>query len=336
MNYILRDEKALLYESGFGCDNGLFISIDGEKYLLSDSRYTIDAKLNLNKDVKYIESPDLFKDACKLIKEGSKLLVDPKDLSVFEFEKLKLCGALFEFREDFSKNKRIIKSKEELEYIRRSAKLNVEAFNDFAVFLSKNGLGLSEEDLYNEAKYIWGKKGDLSFLPIIAINENAAKAHARASDKRLKYGDSLLVDAGTTYKGYCSDRTRVIGFNEGELSFEKPYFAREKVGKMYDLVKLAHDEAIKAIKVGMDCKDIDSRAREVFKEANMDKYFTHSLGHGVGLNIHELPVIAQKSTQIVEANMAFTIEPGLYFEGDFGLRFEDIVIIHENGEVEVL
>lgn len=335
MNYVLRDEKAIAFECGFGCDNGLFVNVDGKKYLLSDSRYTIDAKLNIYKDVEFIESPDLFKSACDLI-AGKKVIIDPFDLKLGEFEALKESKAQFEYKKNFSKYKRTVKSKEELDFIRKSAALNIEAFNEFASYLEREGLNKTELELYNMAKFIWGSKGEVSFEPIIAINENAAKAHARPSDKRLQYGDILLVDAGTTYKGYASDRTRVLGFNEGKLSFDKPHFADQKIDKAYKAIKKAHDEAIAFIKLGIPCKAIDEKAREVLKELGMDKYFTHSLGHGVGLNIHEFPVIGVKGDQCVEANVAFTIEPGLYFEGEFGVRYEDIVIVHEDGKVEIL
>ena len=168
----------------------------------------------------------------------------------------------------------------------------------------------------------------LSFEPIVAINENAAKPHALPTDTEVKIGSLILVDAGLKYERYCSDRTRVAEYGNN-LNFDKKHqtFLSSKRQKVYDTVLKAQERAIKAAKPGVKACDIDKAAREVIEKAGYGKYFVHSTGHGVGLDIHELPVISAKSETIIEENMIFTIEPGIYLPGEFGVRIEDMVRI---------
>jgi Xaa-Pro aminopeptidase len=180
-----------------------------------------------------------------------------------------------------------------------------------------------------------GGKYELSFDPIVAIKENASKPHALPTAKKLKKNSLLLVDAGLKYKRYCSDRTRTVSATKDfEFSHEQK-FRKKKIQKAYDLVLKAHDNAIAKARSGMRAKKIDALTRDIIEKGGMGEYYVHSTGHGVGLDIHEMPYISGRSDMRVEDNMVYTIEPGIYIPNEFGIRIEDMVTM-KDGRVEVL
>ncbi len=333
-NYLLKDENAVYYECGFSCDNEIFLKLGDEAYFITDSRYTLEAKANI-KNAEVIEAQkDLISTAKKLLKKVKKISFDPTDWSVSDFEKLSNdLKTSFKQKPNFSHQKRIIKSDKEIKTIKKAVSLGAEAFDSFALHLQEHGLNKSEKWLFFDAIEKLQKHGkyDLSFDPIIAVNENAAKPHALPSKKRLNYQDLILVDAGLKYKRYCSDRTRTANFSK-DISFSKEQkFSSKKEQKIYDTVLKAQEAAIKRVKPGIKAKKIDQAAREVIEKAGFGKYFIHSTGHGVGLDIHELPYISKKSEIILEENMIFTIEPGIYIPNKFGVRIEDMICVTSNG-----
>ncbi|QKF64310.1 M24 family metallopeptidase [Campylobacter corcagiensis] len=333
-NFILKNENAVFYECGYSCDNLVFLNLKGEKFLITDSRYAIEAKQSV-KECEVIESSELFKEARKLIRKFSvkDIIYDPNDFSVYEFGNLAKFGYInYKKRLNFSKKKRMIKSSDELEILRSAAKFGALGFEKFSKFISENGLDLDEKELFFEAENILKDRGNLglSFEPIVAINENGAKAHALPSDKKLKNGDLLLFDAGVKFKRHCSDRTRTAIFDNG-LNFTKDQNFTGKKAEIYEIVKEAQNLAIKVVKPGVMACEIDAVARDFIKKAGYEKEFFHSTGHGVGLDIHELPNINQRDKTILEKGMVFSIEPGIYIEGEFGVRIEDVVAVSENG-----
>lgn len=340
MNYILRDENAIYYECGYSSDNALFLCLGSEKWLITDSRYTTEAKEQV-RGAEVVESSDLLKAARTLLRSHNvlKVIFDPKDWSVFSLEELKkrLPHLYFLPKPDFSHKKRMIKSSEEIKLLKRAVELGSEGFDKFAEYIQSYGLGDKEKRLHFEAKASLSHEGeyDLSFDPIVAINGNAAKPHALPTDIELKPEDLLLVDAGLKYKRYCSDRTRTVFVGDGINFNINQKFSSKKVQKAYDLVKKAHDTAIEKARAGMTGTQIDHLAREVIENGGMGDYFVHSTGHGVGLDIHEMPYISARSQTVVEDGMVFTIEPGVYLPGEFGIRIEDMVVMRE-GKVEVL
>lgn len=343
MNYILKSESAQYYECGYSCDNAIFLKLSNESFFITDGRYTTEAKESIN-GAKVIESRNLLKSLRHLIRKSKvkTVIFDPSEWNYFEFTSLKekLNRINFKPKRDLSPLKRAIKSDLELKYIKKSVELNREGFSRFAKFLSENFQTLksvSEKSLSYELKRELTQNGefDLSFEPILAFNENSSKPHALATSKALKEGDLLLLDAGIKYRRYCSDRTRVakFGFDFNFDIIQK--FKSKKEQKIYDTVLKAHNFAIENAQVGMRASEIDKLARDVIDRAGFGKYFTHSTGHGVGLDIHEYPYISAKSdTQICE-NMVFTIEPGIYIPDEFGIRFENMVVM-KSQKVEIL
>ena len=341
-NFILKNENAIYYECGYSCDNVLYIQLGSESFFITDGRYKIDAKQNISNNAEVIISQDISKVARKILRLNNikTIIYDPNDFSVAAFEALQ--GKLdiqFIPRVFFSKHKRIIKTKKEIELLKKAMSLGREGFKSFQKFLAKDGYGKSEQYLaYMAQTYLsdFGKY-ELSFDPIMAVNENAAKPHAHPSEKLYKKGDLLLFDGGIKYKRYCSDRTVTFGNNIGNISKTQrdQEFSKKRYQKIYDIVRSAQETTIKKARSGMKASEIDKTARDIIEKSGYGKYFVHSTGHGVGLDIHEYPFISSKSDVIIEDNMVFTIEPGIYLENDFGVRIEDTIVMVD-GKAKIL
>jgi len=339
MNYILQDENALYYECGYSCDNALFLSLGSEKFFLTDGRYQEEATEAI-KNATVIIARDLYKKANKIIKKSKikKINYDPKEWTIFAFEQItKGLDIKFKPKPDFSHKKRIIKSHEEIELITKAVRLGAKSFDRFAKMVNSYGFGKDEYELTYMAKTALSKYGkrELSFDPIVAVHANASKPHALPTNKILTRNDLLLVDAGLKYKRYCSDRTRTVSAKNGFDFSTQQKFKSKKIQKAYDTVLKAHDNAINRAKSGMKAKEVDALTRDIIENAGFGKYYIHSTGHGVGLDIHEMPSISMKSDTIIEDGMVYTIEPGIYIPNEFGIRIEDMVVMVD-GKVEVL
>ena len=339
-NFILKNENSIYYECSFSCDNAIFLSLGSEKFFITDARYTIEAK-EYAKNCEIIESSNLIDSTKEILKKNSikNLVFDPNDFTFFDYKNLiKDLDINFIEKPNFSKTKRLIKSDEEIKLLKKASLLGKDGFKEFAKYIKNNGFKRSEKELYfNAYKYIsQSSKYDISFNPIVAINENAAKPHALATSKKLNKNDLILVDAGIKYKRYCSDRTctSVADFNNFSFKREQK-FKNKKHQKIYDIVLKAQEKCIKEAKNGMMAKDVDKIARDFITQAGYGKYFVHSTGHGVGLDIHEFPNINSKNELMIEDNMVFTVEPGIYIPNEFGVRIEDTVYI-KNGKAEIL
>lgn len=247
--------------------------------------------------------------------KGKKTLISSQEsLSTYLF--LKKCG--LKIKPVDTQFFRIKKDKGEIEAIKKAYEIIEKAIGVSLEVLKE---GVSELDLKAEITYRIrrnGGEGD-SFDHIVVFGSNSSIPHARSGNRKLKKGDLILIDAGARYQGYCSDITRCFFFGKAD----------EEVLKAYRILLEAKKRAEDALEDGILLKKVDSMARGVLKKANLDKYFTHGLGHGIGLEIHERPILSPKSKDKLEKNLAFTIEPGIYFEGIFGLRVEDGYIFDE-------
>lgn len=219
-----------------------------------------------------------------------------------------------------SDNKRIIKKPAELKNIEKAQRITEKIFRVLKAQLkygiTEHGIARSVRTLAHE----FGADG-LSFPPIIAIAENSTSPHHRITNRKLKRGDMILIDIGTKYAGYNSDMTRII--------FTKPPTTEQT--KIYNLVLRAQAAAIKNLRPGIAGNAADELARNIIRKAGYEKNFKHSLGHGVGLNIHELPRLSKKYKKRIPAGAVVTVEPGIYLPGKFGVRIEDMVVIGKNG-----
>ncbi len=339
-NFILKNENAIYYECGYSCDNVIYLNLGKESFFITDARYTIEAQDHV-KNAKVIESSNLIEAAQKVIKKSKvkKIIFDGNDFSYDSFTKLtEKLKAKFVNEPSFSQKKRMIKSDDEITILHKAAKLGRQGFKEFAKYVRKNGFEATEKFLFFKATEKMSQVGKLglSFEPIVAINANAAKPHALPTGKKLHKDDLLLMDAGVKYKRYCSDRTCVSHVDFEHFNFKREQtFKKKKHQKIYDIVLKAQLNAIDNARVGMKASEIDNLTRSIIEEAGFGKEFVHSTGHGVGLDIHEYPFINSKSDVIIEDNMVFTIEPGIYLPNEFGVRIEDTVAMI-NGKAVIL
>lgn len=220
-------------------------------------------------------------------------------------------------------SQRAIKDNEELDRLREAAALGSSGY-DYVCSLLKEGI--SEKELAIALEIFWKKKGAQgpAFEPIIAFGANSSMPHYRSGAALLKKGDSVLIDIGVKYNSYCSDMTRVVFFGEVD----------DKIREIYEVVKTALERALGLCKAGVTAKELDSCARDIIASFGYKEYFTHSLGHGVGLEVHEKPALKSKEpygSEKIEEGMVITIEPGIYLPGIGGVRLEECVIVTKQG-----
>jgi Xaa-Pro aminopeptidase len=215
---------------------------------------------------------------------------------------------------------RMVKDQDELARIRAAVNLGATLFERATEVLR---VGVKETEVAAEMEYAGRGAGAeaMSFPTIIASGERSALPHGRATGKAIGRG-YVVCDFGVILAGYCSDQTRTVW-----VGSQVPREAR----RAYEAVKEAQQAAISAVKPGVRTGEVDEAARKVLRRAGLGRQFTHSTGHGVGLEIHELPRVAASQNEILEPGMVITIEPGVYFPGRWGIRIEDMVAVTENG-----
>ena len=213
-----------------------------------------------------------------------------------------------------------VKEEWELENLRKA---QVIADKAFAEVLPRIKVGMSELELQAELIYCMYKNGahGLSFDPIVVSGPNSSMPHGVAGDRKIQEGDFITMDFGVLYNGYCSDMTRTVAVA----------YATEEMKKVYNTVLEAQLAGLAISKAGVVGKDIDGAARKVIEEASYGPQFSHSYGHGVGLEIHEAPGLSFKSEQEIPENAVCSAEPGIYLAGKFGVRIEDCIIFKVDG-----
>lgn len=215
---------------------------------------------------------------------------------------------------------RVNKTEEELQIITKAQEITDKTFSKILKFIK---CGMSEVDIAIEMEHqikLLGGDGT-AFDTIIASGENSSKPHAHPTQKLLHNGDAVTIDFGARYKGYCSDMTRTFFIGEPSA----------KLLSIYNTVLNAQQLALNAIKPGVICNTIDKIARDHIAENGYGEYFTHNLGHGVGIDIHESPAFGMTNESILQPNTVITVEPGIYITGLGGVRIEDMVIVTKDG-----
>lgn len=320
---LITDKYNMRYIAGYRGE-GMLLYTAYHKYILTDSRYTE----QVEKECIEYECVDIAdngygKTLSKVISSDIKKLgFENNSISYKVYEGLKKCLADISFIElDESIDElRIIKDDEEIENLRTAEGIGDAAFTHILKYLKP---GISEQDIALELEYFMKKNGaeGLSFDTIAASGKNSSMPHAIPTDKALENGDFITMDFGCIYQGYCSDMTRTVGI--GRISSMQE--------SVYDIVLKAQLEAMKAIKPGILCSEIDRIARNIIRDAGYGNCFGHGLGHSVGLFIHENPRFSPKCNTVLEPGMVITVEPGIYLPGQFGVRIEDLIVVTENG-----
>lgn len=215
----------------------------------------------------------------------------------------------------------MIKTKEEIEKLKRAQELTAEGFEFICTKIRPGMTEIQIANMLDEYMFSIGASAT-AFDTIVGSGPNSAKIHSTPGYRKIKEKDIILLDFGYVVDGYCSDMSRTIFV--GEVS--------DKQKEIYTLVYKANQNAIKNIKPGMKANEADLEGRKNILDAGFD--YAHALGHGVGQEVHEEPVISPKRDTTLEENMVFTIEPGIYIENEFGVRIEDMVVLTKDG-VEV-
>ncbi len=223
---------------------------------------------------------------------------------------------------------RMVKDGDELDLIRAAVKLGATLFDRGLELLRP---GIKEAEVAAEMEYAARRAGaeSMSFPTIIASGARSALPHGRATEQAIPPGGFVVCDFGVILAGYCSDQTRTVWV--GAASGAEAKEARNA----YECVRQAQEAAIAAVRPGVSVAEVDAAAREVLRKAELGRYFTHSTGHGVGLEIHEAPRVAAGQKELLQPGMVITIEPGVYFPGKWGVRIEDMVAVSQDGH-EVL
>jgi len=315
------------YLTGLLSRDSFLVISEKTNYYLTDFRYTEEAKSLLKNRFRIMEVskpiPEVLGQICRKMR-CKKLGYEEKSISAATFAKLKetLGADRIELVpvEGVIETLRMIKRADELEKIRRATAITVEALK-FAKTLIKTGI--KEIEVAAEIERFIRYKGarTSAFEIIVASGPNSSRPHHITSQRRIKPGETVLVDVGVDYNGYKSDLTRV--FFSGRIS--------SITRRIYGIVREAQNKAIKAIKPGVLIHKIDAAARQYITRKGYGGFFGHALGHGIGLEVHEAPQISSKETNTLKENMVFTVEPAIYLAGRFGIRVEDMVLVNRKG-----
>ena len=319
------------YLSGFSGSAGYLLITKAKAVLVTDSRYTEQAtNQSPYFDVRQVRGGwgwliDELKDS-----GVKKVGFESQDMTVASYNNLidaikgdsALGDVSFVPAPGLAENQRIVKDHEELQMLQLAIDAADKAMDQVTPVITP---GMTEKEVAWRLETAMRDFGadTISFDTIVAAGPNGAMAHHQPTDYVIKQNDPIVIDMGAKVAGYCSDLSRSIAVGEPDETFNK----------IYDTVLGAQLTAINAVKVGMTGEETDNLSREVIAQAGYRDNFGHSLGHGVGLEIHENPRVGPRSPDVLELNTVFTVEPGIYLSGWGGIRIEDIVILREDGAV---
>ena len=311
------------YLSGFTTpkDAKLLVT-QNEIYLYTDPRYTVQAKKEALVPFHIARFEAVYEHA-KQFTIGKKIGFEADAVLYSSYEALsEYLGANLQSVTDVIEPMRISKNTNEVSNIHKAAQIADAALE---AMLPKLEAGITERDFALELEFEMRKRGadSAAFEIIVASGERSAMPHGTASSRAMQNGDLVTIDWGAALNGYHSDCTRAYPI--GEIS--------EQLKHMYNAVLEANLLAIEHVKAGVGCKELDTIARDYLKTQGYDEAFAHSLGHGVGLAIHEAPTLSQRAEDkaVLEAGTIVTIEPGVYLEGIGGVRIEDLLLVTEGG-----
>ncbi len=308
------------YLSGYSSTNCQIILNRNNSYFLTDMRYYLEAREYLGNTFEVL-CQDIM--SSKSLIEGDKIGIE-NDISYGQYKTIaQIAGDNLTDITTYITALRNIKTEFEIASIKKAQSVTELAYNQALKIIKE---GVSEVELAAYIEYVMKKNGcQIAFDSIVAFGDHTAIPHAHPGQRKLKSGDFITMDIGAKYDGYCSDMTRTVGY--GQLS--------AKQAQIYQCVLEAQKLAIDNLKAGMTGREGDSIARDYFKKNSLEQYFTHSLGHGVGIDIHEGVGLTPREDGFLQPNMVVTVEPGLYIDGEFGVRIEDMVQITQSGVIDL-
>lgn len=319
--------------SGFSTEEreAYLLITPNKQFILTDGRYSEAVKKIIpNFQLTEISSKNKFKDLLKewISKlEISELGIEENDLKVSEYKVIK--KAVKKVKEFKFHEHRAIKTKEEIKLIESACKIGDSAFKFIQI---KIKAGVSEKELgYLLENFIREKGFEPSFKTIVAFGENSAVPHHQTGERKLKPGDFVLLDFGVRFKNYCSDMTRTIVFAKATKQQKKIYqTVKEAQQKAFEFINQQISRAARNDKTTIVAKEVDEIARDYIISQGFPS-IPHSLGHGIGIEVHEHPYLSVNSKEILKEGMVFSIEPGIYIPGFGGVRIEDLFAIEKNG-----
>jgi len=321
--FIVSSRPNLRYLTGFSGE-GIGLVSPSEAVLITDRRYEVEAGEEAR------DCQIIFAEQGYLQQLGSYLAELEQPRAGFESQHLSYAnyrklveladGAELVSVEGVVEGQRAIKDDTEIAAIRRAAQVISEAVPRVVAELI---IGITERELSLRLREAILQAGgdDVSFEPVVAFGENSARAHAVPTDRKLSQGDIVLIDAGAQVDGYCSDMTRTVVFGDPTNKFIE----------VYQTVRRAQQAAMAAIVPGAVAAEVDAQAREVIDSSPYEGSFGHSLGHGVGLEVHEEPRLGKNSEDVLKVGQVVTDEPGIYLPGWGGVRLEELVLVTQQG-----
>ena len=312
------------YLTGISTSFGYVLSDEKGNAFYTDTRYLEAASAALKGTDIQVKN---FEGSLENLLKGYKEVAVPLSVTLYpQYEKLKSMGLNIVDSNKAFTDAMSVKQSYELDFIKKACEITDKAF---VSLLPRIKEGMSENEVAAELEYLmrsYGASGT-SFSTIVGFGKNSSIPHHETGEDKLKFGDIILIDYGCKVGGYCSDCTRTFLFGDDKKHGE--------FKKAYSRVLEAHMAAKEKITDGVTGREADAFARDYLRGFGLDKYFTHSLGHGIGINIHEYPMLSPKSLQVLKNGMVFSDEPGVYFEGNFGIRIEDTVTLY-GGAVQSL
>jgi Xaa-Pro aminopeptidase/Xaa-Pro dipeptidase len=310
------------YLSGFtaGADARLLLTLQ-DQFIFTDSRYREQVWLECP-EWQYQEEKTAGLEKLSGVVQGLPRIGFEEAYIDYAFyrrlEQIKPC--VWEPVTGLVESRRRIKSPQELGLLREAARIGDQVFKEILPLI---GSGSGEKALADIIAHLLRQKGceKEAFDAIVVSGENAALPHGRPGDRHLRPGDMVTMDFGGFYQGYAGDMTRTVAVS----------YAPDRLRDTYQKVKEAQQTGLDSIRAGISGREVDQRVRQCLQKYQLDHCFTHSTGHGVGLDIHEGPTLSASSGDILEENMVVTVEPGVYIPGWGGIRIEDTVIVTKNG-----
>ncbi len=294
--------------------------------LFVDSRYFEYATKNAKNVQVVLLQGDVVNDFLRS-KNFGKVAVESDYLELTHYNKLKNNMPNTSFMNIKGQELRMLKDSIEVSKIQRAINISLEAFEKLSSFIVE---GVSELELDHKLNYLMKRLGadKESFDSIVAFGANSAMPHHHPTTKTLNDGDIVKIDFGVSYKGYVSDITRTFFYKKNESTV-----VDSKLAEILEIVEEAARRGREAVKPGISSKEIDDICRNYIIEKGYGEFFLHSTGHGIGIDIHELPMVSAKSSMILEPGMVLTVEPGIYIENLGGARIEDDVLVTETSHL---
>jgi Xaa-Pro aminopeptidase len=315
----------IYYLSGFSGDSGALLVDSTSATLFTDGRFTIQAKDETRGIRVHIHKGPLLEAVGKHLrsKRRQRIAVAPSRLTLAGWKAIrKAAGANLKWLavDGIVENLRAVKDAAEIDRLREAAKLGSEVMEETIALIRP---GVTEVDIAAEIGYRMRRKGASgeSFEAIVAAGPRSALPHARPSTRQIGKNELVVLDLGAILRRYCSDLTRTVHVGK----------ASRRVRQWYKAVLEAQAAAKDAVKPGATCGAIDAAARNVLQRKGLGRYFVHSTGHGIGLEIHEDPRLARDQEKLLEAGNVVTLEPGVYIEGVGGIRIEDDALVTTRG-----